>query len=83
MGPTRYGIIDSLTLSGGKSFLLRGDETKEKGLILQYLEDLLDGNEISRESGGSIYSFRCSIYGIYQNNIIDFLSPKFKEKLIV
>jgi Kinesin-like protein len=85
LGPTKYDIICSIIygFSGGKNYLLRGEETKDKGIILYFLEDILDLSEISRQSGNYTATLRCSVYGVYQNNVIDFLAPNLQETIVI
>ena len=67
----------------GKSYLLRGDETKEKGIMIQFLEDLLDLSSIARQTGQPSAAIKCTIYGLYKNNVLDLLSARVDEELNV
>lgn len=65
--------------SVGKQYLLRGEEMKEKGMIMLCLEDILKKLEGFEPTIEQDIKLEVSIFGIYKGKPFDLLSSKLGE----
>ena len=72
-------------VSSGKRYLLRGEETKEQGLVIKALEDIFGLIELSQQSqntvenmwkSSSYHQVSCCMFCVYEGSSVNLLAER-------